>query len=433
MAVGTAPPPAMAAALPCDRRLMERIESERLAVCALLKKAEGLVAQRKANNGAAAKEAAAPRSDACAPSRRGKKTRPVVIPSTDGDAFPKKRRKTGPMVEVEVIGPTMPMAQRDRLTGLLSSLSAEMPLPPHIVGFIRSQCCCFVCPDSDEMDVDLRSTKDSVLFKLLNLLDEFAQQQTKIQKLEEEEKPERPKIEAVDSSDAIGHLEDGEIVDEDLDIGGGVSPLLVVDNLQFSSLPKKQEEDDELIDICGGVSPVSVSNFPETENSPSSSSSSSRDSSSSSSSGSGSSCSSSSDNDSDSDSDEDTASSSPQDTSGLPIEAEVKPLLEEQQLVTEQHKELITERAASPHTEMQELIARAQEKQKLQHRKRAREQLEEMKSTAPPVYEGIDPRLMKQLGITKEVEYMVSPVFSRDRVRRHGGGILQKLGYYLKP
>uniref|UniRef100_A0A0D9WF67 PROP1-like PPR domain-containing protein n=1 Tax=Leersia perrieri TaxID=77586 RepID=A0A0D9WF67_9ORYZ len=80
-----------------------------------------------------------------------------------------------------------------------------------------------------------------------------------------------------------------------------------------------------------------------------------------------------------------------------------------------------------------ELIARAQQKQKLQDRKRTRDQLEEMKSTAQPVYEGIDPRLMKQLGITKEVEYMVSPVFSRDSVRRRGGGILQKLGHYLKP
>uniref|UniRef100_A0A0D9WF22 NET domain-containing protein n=1 Tax=Leersia perrieri TaxID=77586 RepID=A0A0D9WF22_9ORYZ len=344
MAVGTAA--TAAAELPCDRRLMERIESERLAVRDLLKKAEALVARRKNRNGAAAKKpVSAPHSEARALPRRGKKIRPVVIPTTDGDASPKKRMKTGPMVEVEVIEPTTPMAQRDRLYGLLSSLSAEMPLPPHILGFIRSQCCCFACPDSDEMDVDLRSTKDAVLFKLLNLLDEFAQQETKIQMLQVQEPP---KIEAVDSSDAVSRssvcqLEEGEIVDEDMDICGGVSPLVVLDNVQFSPLTKPQGEEDELIDI-----------------------------------------------------------------------SEEKPLLEEQQQVTEQDKKVITERAASPDTEMQELIARSQQKQRLQHRKRAREQLEEMKSTAQPVFESIDPRLMKQLGITKEVEYMEGEIVDED-------------------
>uniref|UniRef100_A0A0D9WF77 NET domain-containing protein n=1 Tax=Leersia perrieri TaxID=77586 RepID=A0A0D9WF77_9ORYZ len=408
------------AASPRDRLLMERIESERQAVSALLNKAEDLVARRKGVN---AKKTAAAHSEARA----------------DGDASPKKRRKTIPMVEVEVIEPTMPMAQRDRLTGLLSSLST---LPDHIIELMQSQCCCVVDPNGDGMAIDLDSTKDAVLFKLLNLLDEFAaQQQTKIE-------------EAVDASDVVSQLvEEGEIVDEDLDICGGVSPLLVVDSVQFSQLPKQQEDDDELIDICGGLSPVSVSNFPETCPSPNSSSRSSsssgssscsEDSSSSSSdassrsskkssgSSSGSSCSSSSSSDSDSDDDEDTASSRPK-TSDLPIEAAANPL-EQQEDVTEEGKQLITERAAaSPDTEMQDLTARAQEKQKLQHRKRAREQLEEMKSTAQPVYESIDPRLMKQLGITKEVEYMVSPVFSRDSVRRHGGSILQKLGFYLKP
>uniref|UniRef100_A0A0D9WF70 NET domain-containing protein n=1 Tax=Leersia perrieri TaxID=77586 RepID=A0A0D9WF70_9ORYZ len=424
MAVWKAPPPATAAALPCDRRLMERIESERLAVRSLLKKADALVAHRKSRNGSASKAAAAPRSDACAPPRRGKKTRPMVIPTTDGDASPKKRRKTGPMVEVEVIGPTMPMAQRDRLAGLLSSLST---LPDHIVELIQSQCCCV----GDGMAIDVDSTKDAVLFKLLNLLDEFAAQQ-------------QTNVEAVDESDAVSQLvEEGEIVDE-LDICGGVSTPVVVENVQFTPIPKQQEEDDELIDICGGVSPVSVSNFPETVTSPSPSSSSSSSSSSNSSGSSDSdspsspstsrgTTSGSSSSSSDSDSDEDTASSSPQDASDLPIEAEAKPLEQQQQVTEEGKLQLLTERAASPDTEMQELMARAQQKQRLQQRKRAREQLEEMKSTAQPVYEGIDPRLMKQLGITKEVEYMVSPVFSPDSVRRCGGGILQKLGYYLKP
>uniref|UniRef100_J3M607 Uncharacterized protein n=1 Tax=Oryza brachyantha TaxID=4533 RepID=J3M607_ORYBR len=81
---------------------------------------------------------------------------------------------------------------------------------------------------------------------------------------------------------------------------------------------------------------------------------------------------------------------------------------------------------------MRELIARAQEKQQLRRRalerKRAREQLEEMERTARPVYEHIDPSVMKQLGITPKVEYMVSSEKSQDSERC----LLQKLGLFLK-
>lgn len=223
------------------------------------------------------------------------------------------------------------------------------------------------------------------------------------------------------------------ITDMGIDICGGVSPL-VVDKAQFSPLPKQQQEDDELIDICGGIdSPVSVSKFPETPRSSSSDSSSS------------SSCSGS----SSSSERNDSASSRPDTTADHPTEDEVKPM-EEQKLIIEraasphtEMQELITERAASPRTEMQELIARAQERQKLQRelerkaareleRKAAREQLQEMKRTAQPVFDIIDPRDMKQLGISGEAQYIVSPVKSRDSLRRRGGGLLQRLGFFLK-
>uniref|UniRef100_A0A0E0L0W7 NET domain-containing protein n=1 Tax=Oryza punctata TaxID=4537 RepID=A0A0E0L0W7_ORYPU len=452
------------AVLPCRRRLTDRIQSERRVVGGLLKKAEALVAHHA--------------EDAHGGKKSGRFLRPEAATAIDGAASPHKKRKTtvtSPIVEVEVeaIEPTMPKAQRDRLYGLISSLTADMPLPPHIVGLMRSQCCCVVDPNGEEMDVDLGSAKDAALFQLLNLLEEFSQQQTKIQpRLEEEQ--ESPKIEAVDSSDAISRssicdlLEDDEITNEGADMGidlcGVVSPL-IVDKVQFLPLPKQQEEDDELIDICGSISPVSVNKFPETPRSSSSDSSSScssssdSDSSSSSSSGasSGSSCAgSSSSSDSDSDDDADSASSSPDTTTYHPTEAEVKPMEEQKvmeqdkKLITEraasphtEMKELITERAASPHTEMQELIARAQERQKLRRelerkaardhdRKMAREQLQEMERTAQPVFDIIDPRDMKQLGISGEAQYIVSPVKSRDSLRRRGGGLLQRLGFFLK-
>uniref|UniRef100_A0A0D3G5X1 NET domain-containing protein n=1 Tax=Oryza barthii TaxID=65489 RepID=A0A0D3G5X1_9ORYZ len=252
----------------------------------------------------------------------------------------------------------MPKAQRDRLYGLLASLSADTPLPPHIVGLMRSQCCCVVDPNGEEMDVDLSSAKDAALFQLLNLLVEFAQQQTT--KIIEEQEP--PKIEASDatsSSSICDLLEDGEIADEGaamgMDICGGVSPL-IVDSAQLLPL-LKQQEDDELIDIYGGVSPVSVNNFPDSPRSSSSRSDSSSSSSSSNGSGSSSSSSgassgssscagsSSLSSGSDTDADADSASNRPDTTTDHPTEAEVKPMVEHE--VMEQDKKLITERAAA--------------------------------------------------------------------------------------
>uniref|UniRef100_A0A0E0DPY1 NET domain-containing protein n=1 Tax=Oryza meridionalis TaxID=40149 RepID=A0A0E0DPY1_9ORYZ len=461
MAVGMAPPPPTAAALPSRRRLRERIQSERQVVGGLLKKAEALVARAKEDVHGG--RAAAAHSEACALPRRGRRF-------LDGAASPRKKRRkaatsASPIVEVEVIEPTMPKAQMDRLYGLLASLSAEVPFPPHIVALMQSQCCCVVDPNGEEMDVDLGSAKDAALLQLLNLLEEFAQQQTKI----EEQEP--PKIEVLN---LLVDLSTGERRDQgaDMDICGGVSPLID----EFSPL-LKQQEDDELIDTSGGggvslvsppgkqqeeelirdASPVAVDKFPHSGSpSPSSSSSSSSStgsssgsssSSSSSSGSSGSSCSGSSSSstssgsDSNSDDDADSATSRP-DNSELPTEAAAKPL--EQQQVTVHDTNLITEKEASPQTEMQELIARAQENQKLRReldrkkaleleRKRAREQLQEMERTARPVYDSIDPSVMKQLGISGEAQYIVSPVKSQHSLhRRRGGGLLQKLGFFLK-
>ncbi|XP_052157409.1 LOW QUALITY PROTEIN: lisH domain-containing protein C1711.05-like [Oryza glaberrima] len=556
---------------PRGRRLTEQIHSEHQVVAALLDKGEALVmaARTKGAHGGAA---AAGEQHPDHPSRgkksgrflRRQETPPEAATAIDGDVSPpEKRRKTtaaSPIVEVEVevIEPTMPKAQRDRLYGLLASLSADTPLPPHIVGLMRSQCCCVVDPNGEEMDVDLSSAKDAALFQLLNLLVEFAQQQTT--KIIEEQEP--PKIEASDatsSSSICDLLEDGEIADEGaamgMDICGGVSPL-IVDSAQLLPL-LKQQEDDELIDIYGGVSPVSVNNFPDSPRSSSSRSDSSSSSSSSNGSGSSSSSSgassgssscagsSSLSSGSDTDADADSASNRPDTTTDHPTEAEVKPMVEHE--VMEQDKKLITERAAAspasqlcitdmgidicggvsplvvdkaqfsplpkqqqeddelidicggidspvsvskfPETprssssdsssssscsgssssserndsassrpdttadhpteaevkpmEEQELIARAQERQKLQRelerkaareleRKAAREQLQEMKRTAQPVFDIIDPRDMKQLGISGEAQYIVSPVKSRDSLRRRGGGLLQRLGFFLK-
>ncbi|KAG8067712.1 hypothetical protein GUJ93_ZPchr0005g16226 [Zizania palustris] len=88
----------------------------------------------------------------------------------------------------------------------------------------------------------------------------------------------------------------------------------------------------------------------------------------------------------------------------------------------EQQEKKVTERATSPATDARELIAGAQEKDKLQrelNRKRARVELEEIERTSRSTSNTIDPTDMKLLGISA-VEYNVSSEKSRNTVRRRG-------------
>uniref|UniRef100_J3M8T9 Uncharacterized protein n=1 Tax=Oryza brachyantha TaxID=4533 RepID=J3M8T9_ORYBR len=199
---------------------------------------------------------------------------------------------------------------------------------------------------------------------------------------------------------------DGEIADDqstgmDIDICGGVSPVLA-GSVHFLSLA--EQEDDEFVDVSGDASPVAT----------------------------GSSCRDASSSDSDSGDDDDGESSKKPDTAGRPTEAEAtaSPL--------EQDNEPAKGAAASPATQMRELIAIAQEKQQLQRqrerqleRKRAREALEELERNARPISDCIDPMDMRLLGLDK-VQYITSTVESSESSRRPGG-LLQQLGFFLKP
>uniref|UniRef100_J3M606 Uncharacterized protein n=1 Tax=Oryza brachyantha TaxID=4533 RepID=J3M606_ORYBR len=319
MAVGRVPPPPPARpGLPGRRWLRERVQSERRAVGALVKKAEALLAGRKDVDGDAA-AGAETKSGACALPPRGKKSGRFLNPEaatdaeTDEAASATKRRKTiitSPGVEMEVIEPTMSRAERERLYCLIASLSADLPWPPHIVELMQTECCCAVDPNGDKMEINLNSAKDATLFRLLNLLEEFAQQ-SKIQPRAEDQEP--TKIKACVSRSTLCQLEDGELADEDADmeindVCSGISPLVV-----------EQEEDE----FSRDASPVAVDKFPEPSRSNCSPSGSScRDSSSSSG--------------SESDDDSDSASSSSD-------EAEAKPLEVEQQVVTEVEMQEVTE------------------------------------------------------------------------------------------
>ncbi|XP_040380585.1 uncharacterized protein LOC102721556 [Oryza brachyantha] len=254
--------------------------------------------------------------------------------------------------------------------------------------------------------------------------EEFDRARNRRGQSEREEFDRARKIEAVDVAPSPWQLEegevapqvvapslcqlhvDGEIADDqstgmDIDICGGVSPVLA-GSVHFLSLA--EQEDDEFVDVSGDASPVAT----------------------------GSSCRDASSSDSDSGDDDDGESSKKPDTAGRPTEAEAtaSPL--------EQDNEPAKGAAASPATQMRELIAIAQEKQQLQRqrerqleRKRAREALEELERNARPISDCIDPMDMRLLGLDK-VQYITSTVESSESSRRPGG-LLQQLGFFLKP
>uniref|UniRef100_A0A0D9WIL2 Uncharacterized protein n=1 Tax=Leersia perrieri TaxID=77586 RepID=A0A0D9WIL2_9ORYZ len=215
-------------------------------------------------------------------------------------------------------------------------------------------------------------------------------------------------------------VEEGEIagdqwaendMDMDIDICGGVSPVVV--NTVHLSPPLAKK------DNCGGVSPVVVKTVqlspPLAKKHDASSSpvaiqyflesSSSRN--------------------SDAVADNDDDASSKPDTTNHPKSAAATTPLEQ-------------EKEASPATQMGKLIAMAKEKQRLrrveEERRMAREELEEMSRKARPIFDTIDDTDMKVLGLV-EVQYVVTAEKSPESLRRGGGGggIIQQLGYFLRP
>uniref|UniRef100_A0A0E0DTU2 Uncharacterized protein n=1 Tax=Oryza meridionalis TaxID=40149 RepID=A0A0E0DTU2_9ORYZ len=207
---------------------------------------------------------------------------------------------------------------------------------------------------------------------------------------------------AMDASPSLCEHEEGEIADDhgaamdiDIDIprGGAVSPL-AVDKAQSSPLAKN-DDDDELVDVSGEASPVAIENFPEATKS---------------------SISPSSDepslgNYSGDDDDNDGESSKKPDTTCLPTEAAATA------------RTPLAAAASPPATQTSQLIAIAKEKQRLRR--------EVERRAARPIRDDIAAMDMMQLGLL-EVQYIVSTEKSQDSLRR-GGGLLQQLGFFLKP
>jgi|UniRef100_A0A0E0HGV6 hypothetical protein len=223
---------------------------------------------------------------------------------------------------------------------------------------------------------------------------------------------------AMDASPSLCEREEGEIADDhgaamdiDIDIprGGAISPL-VVNKVQSSPLAKN-DDDDELVDISGEASPVAIENFPEATKSSISPSNDEP------------SLGNYSGDDDDDDGDDGESSKKP-DTTCLPTEAAATATTP-----------LVAAAASPPATQTSQLIAIAKEKQRLRReveRRAAREALEAMARAARPIRDDIAATDMMQLGLF-ETQYIVSTEKSQDSLRRGSGGLLQQLGFFLKP
>lgn len=155
--------------------LQKRLASELDALRGLLKKAE-LISQRGACKGGTPTAGKKDRFLAC-----NRRPKPI---EEDFNAPSVKRRKISTLVEQkqkQVRTPRMSPEERNQLAGRLSSLSGE--LPGHIVEFLQKH---FGDADSHgEIEINIDSVEDSVLFELKTLLDKLAEE-SKDDKLAEE-------------------------------------------------------------------------------------------------------------------------------------------------------------------------------------------------------------------------------------------------------
>uniref|UniRef100_A0A0D3G9Q3 Uncharacterized protein n=1 Tax=Oryza barthii TaxID=65489 RepID=A0A0D3G9Q3_9ORYZ len=389
-----------AAVVPCRRDMKRRLQEEIDAVRGLLGKAEALVAvaSEDVNGGAAASASAvAKRSPrrVRSPPRRGRSDREELDRARD--------RRHGGRSDREVFD-----RGRDRRHGGRSDRDREV--------FDRARDRRHGRSDREELDRERdrrrRRSSDREVF-------DRARKIPRRRPHEAESEPR--KIEAAaGASPSLCEREEGEIADDhgaamdiemDIPRGGAISPLVV--NKAQSSPLAKNDDDDELVDISGEASPVAIENFPEATKS--SISPSSDEPSLGNYSG---------DDDDDDDDGDDGESSKKPDTTCLPTEAAATATTP-----------LVAAAASPPATQTSQLIAIAKEKQRLRReveRRAAREALEAMARAARPIRDDIAATDMMQLGLF-ETQYIVSTEKSQDSLRRGSGGLLQQLGFFLKP
>uniref|UniRef100_A0ACD5Y3B6 Uncharacterized protein n=1 Tax=Avena sativa TaxID=4498 RepID=A0ACD5Y3B6_AVESA len=126
----------------------------------------------------------------------------------------------------------MTQGERGLVAADLAGLAAQ--LPDNMVEFLEKQSCGI---GGGEMEIDIHALQDTAIVELQQKLDEFARK-----------KKANPSVQHSANSKMAAKEEE----EEDVDILGGVSPLVTVQT------PLKLAVEEEDVDICGDASPVAM-------------------------------------------------------------------------------------------------------------------------------------------------------------------------------
>ncbi|VAI31818.1 unnamed protein product [Triticum turgidum subsp. durum] len=186
-----------------------------------------------------------PASSPLAP--RVKESRPGFL----AEEPPAKKRKASPPVPVinRKKAPTkkkMTASEREMLAEDLELFVAE--IPDHIVQLLQKHSC---ATRPGEIEMDLHALDDAAAVELQEQVDKFARERRSANPSPQERHQDGP--------EAMNEEED-----EEVDICGGVSPLVIVpqpllqERHQDGPEVMAEEEEEEEVDICGGVSPLPI-------------------------------------------------------------------------------------------------------------------------------------------------------------------------------
>ncbi|XP_062219548.1 transcription factor GTE9-like [Phragmites australis] len=162
------------------------------------------------------------------------------------DRADSKRRKTPPVDcsevsmecvrQAECVKPKMTYDEKEAFGNCLSSLSEDQDLPAHIIDLLQQ------CIDNNtdqlgdgEIEIDIHAVSDDLLFELKKHVDKYLQDRGQNQQA----KSEPSENEAVNvsglSHSSTNPCKGGEPVEEDVDICGNASPILIEKDAQIRS------------------------------------------------------------------------------------------------------------------------------------------------------------------------------------------------------
>ncbi|KAM3346993.1 hypothetical protein ACQJBY_021148 [Aegilops geniculata] len=158
-------------------------------------------------------------------------------PHVEVDRADSKRRKTPPVDRsdlsidcvrpTEIVKPKMTFEEKESFGNCLASLSEDPELPGHIIDMLQQ------CIDNntdqlgdEEIEIDIHALSDDILLELKKHVDKYLQERDHQQTKSEPSENEAVNVSGLSHS-STNPCEGGEPVEEDVDICGNASPILI--------------------------------------------------------------------------------------------------------------------------------------------------------------------------------------------------------------